>query len=573
MEDSPFIFELAGGTAGSVVASRLSENSQHNVLLLEAGPNNEGILELIVPGLHIQIPNTYDWNYTTVPQAMVNNRSFDYRRGFVLGGSSSVNSMLYTRGSKDDYDLWGRVSGDPKTWSWEALQKWILKSEKWTGPVGGRDPTGQYDPQYHGTDGPIRVSLTGSGPDDFDRRASRNTELQKEFVEKLDSNDGSPPGLCAYTIFLPDENIEKAFLKAWIQWTFGGGERNSAATGYLGSRTRARPNLSIVLNVHVKKVIPSTQDGKGSLEMRTVEIGSKSSNLTLRVTARKEAILSAGAFGTPHILLNSGIGEESHLNSVGVKTVHNLPDVGRGMSDHVSAIVTYTSNATTPAVDEEAALRQWQTNRTGPFAEWRQVGRRILWSKIPKSSPILSEYGDPASGPNSPHLEIPLGPAGPTMAVSVVLLTPYSRGTVKLASSNPFDDPLIDPGYLSHPFDIQALKEGIRVTKRWFDSPAWDGLITGFLGPDPDNATLSETVFQNALKESVGSFLHPVGTAAMSASSSAAGVVDHELKVKGVHGLRVVDASAIPYVPTAHTQAAVYVLAERAADIIESSWK
>ncbi|RXW16745.1 hypothetical protein EST38_g9110 [Candolleomyces aberdarensis] len=536
--------------------------------------SNERILELIVPGLHVQIPNTYDWNYTTVPQVMVNNRSIEYRRGFVLGGSSSVNTMVYTRGSRDDYDLWGRVSGDPKTWSWEALQKWILKSEKWTAPVGGRDPTGQYDPRYHGTDGPIRVSLTWSGPDDFDRRASRNTEIQKEFIEKLDSNDGEPAGLCAYyTVFLLDENLKEASLKAWTQWTFGGGERNSAATGYLGSRARGRPNLSIILNVHVKKVLPSTQDGKRRLDIRTVEIGSKSSNVTLRVTARKEVILSAGAFGTPHILLNSGIGEESHLDSVGVKMVHRLPDVGRGMSDHVCAMVTYTLNATTPSIDEEAALRQWQANRTGPLAEWREAGRRILWSKFPKSSPLLRQYGDPASGPHAPHIEIPFNAAGPTMAAFAVLLTPHSRGTVKLASSNPFDDPLIDPGYLSHPFDIQALTEGIRITKRWFDSPAWDGLITGFLGPDPDNATWSETAFQNALKESVGTFLHPVGTAAMSASSSAAGVVDHELKVKGVHGLRVVDASAIPYVPTAHTQAAVYVLAERAADIIKSSWK
>ena len=116
---------------------------------------------------------------------------------------------------------------------------------------------------------------------------------------------------------------------------------------------------------------------------------------------------------------------------------------------------------------------------------------------------------------------------------------------MKLASSNPFDDPLIDPGYLTHPFDIQAITEGIRITKRWFNSPAWDGLITGFLGPDPDNTTLSHTAFENALKESAASFLHPVGTAAMSASDSKSGVVDHELKVKGVHGLRVVDASAI----------------------------
>ncbi|KAJ2926554.1 hypothetical protein H1R20_g10544, partial [Candolleomyces eurysporus] len=421
--------------------------------------------------------------------------------------------MIYTRGSRSDYDSWGRMSGDMKTWSWDTLKPWILKHETWTPPVGGRDPTGQYDPRYHGAQGPLRVTLPWSDEDDFDRRVVRNAELQKEFEARLDMNDGTPTGL------------------SHCQFTFGGGERNSAATAYLGNSTRERPNLDIVVNVHVKRVIPTGEKAQGRLDIRTVEVGSRFSDTTAQVTAGKEVILSAGALGTPHILLNSGIGDKSDLDRVGVATIHHLPGVGKGLSDHVSVLVAWGMNGTVPQYDRDVALKQWMKDRTGPMSEWYELGKQFLWSRLPEKSPLLTKYGDPASGPLAPHIELPLGfPVENVNIGLIILLTPHSRGTVKLASSNPFDAPLLDPNYLSHPFDMEAMKEGIRIAKRWYSGPAWDGLLTGFLGPDPDNSSQSTSEFENAFKASVDQFGHPIGTAAMSPPGSKKGVVDNKLK-------------------------------------------
>ncbi|KAJ2926548.1 hypothetical protein H1R20_g10543, partial [Candolleomyces eurysporus] len=216
------------------------------------------------------------------------------------------------------------------------------------------------------------------------------------------------------------------------------------------------------------------------------------------------------------------------------------------MSDHVLATVAWGMNGTVPPIDRDAALEQWMKDRTGPMSEWYEVGKQILWSRLPENSPLLKRYGDPASGTLAPHIEIPLGfPVENINLGLIILLTPHSRGTVKLASSNPFDAPLLDPNYLSHPFDMEAIIEGIRIAKRWYTGPAWDGFLTGFLGPDPDNSTQPRGEFENAFKASVDGFLHPVGTAAMSPAGSKKGVVDSQLKVKGLNGLRVVDASAI----------------------------
>ncbi|KAJ2935554.1 hypothetical protein H1R20_g1538, partial [Candolleomyces eurysporus] len=193
-----------------------------------------------------------------------------------------------------------------------------------------------------------------------------------------------------------------------------------------------------------------------------------------------------------------------------------------------------------------------------------------MFARIPPDAPLFKEHRDPAAGPNSPHIEIILFSLGTRVQAAVGLLTPQSRGTVKIASNNPLDKPLIDLGYLTHPFDLLAIKEGARIAKRWCEGSAYEGYITGFLGPDPD--TLPEKEFDNALRSGAQTWWHPVGTASISPKGAKHGVLDPELKVKGVKGLRVVDASAIPYVPTAHTQAAVYVLAERASDIIKASW-
>ncbi|KAJ2935556.1 hypothetical protein H1R20_g1541, partial [Candolleomyces eurysporus] len=517
---------VGAGIGGSTVASRLSENPRFNVLLIEAGPTNEGVIEIAVPAFFTRINSTYSWGHVTTPQIGLNNRSLPFNQARVLGGSSSHNGMVYTRGSSDDFDLWGKVSED-RSWSWKTLFPYFLRNEKLVPPPGGRNASGQYDPQFH---------------------AIKNAEQSKEIKFNLDVNSGKPSGL------------------VWVQATIGNGERSSAAVGALGGQVKERPNLTILLNTHATRVLPSKESRQ--LDIRTVEIVSVSSGKKTTVTAKKELIVSGGAFETPHLLLNSGIGDKKELEDVNVTSIHHLPDVGKGLSDHLTFTVGWSANGVVRPVDTVAALEQWQTNRTGPFTE--AVGHQLLFARIPADAPLFKEHGDPAAGPNSPHIEISLSSGGTRVSAFVALLTPKSRGTVKIASNNPLDKPLIDLGYLTHPFDLLAFKEGARIAKRWYEGPAYEGYITGFLGPDPD--TLSERDFENAVKAGAGTWWHPVGTASISPKGAKHGVLDPELKVKGVKGLRVVDASAIPYVPTAHTQAAVYVLAERASDIIKAAW-
>ncbi|KAJ2913535.1 hypothetical protein MD484_g6879, partial [Candolleomyces efflorescens] len=538
---------VGGGVGGSVVASRLSENPRYNVLLVEAGPDNQGVTEIAVPAMFFGINSTYTWGHVTTPQAGLNNRSMPYTQGRVLGGSSSVNGMMYTRGSSDDFDLWGKVSGD-RSWSWKTLFPYFLRNEKLVPPPGGRNASGQYDPRYHGYRGPTTVSLPWGGPTDFDLLAIKNAEQSKEIKFNVEPNSGKPSGLI------------------WVQSTIGNGERCSAAVGFLGPKARERPNLTILLNTQATRVLPTKESRQ--LDIRTLEIASIASGKTTTVTAKKEVILSAGAFGTPHLLLNSGIGDKKELEAVKVKPIHHLPEVGKGLSDHLTFPVGWSANGVIRPVDYPAALAEWQTNRTGPLTE--AVGHQVMFARIPPDAPLFKEHRDPASGPNAPHLEITLASQGPQVGAYIVLLTPKSRGSVKIASNNPLDKPLIDLGFLTHPFDIEAIKEGVRVAKRWYDGPAYKDYITGFLGPDPD--TLPDDEFANSLKASAGTFWHPVGTASISPKEAKHGVLDPDLKVKGVKGLRVVDGSAIPYVPTAHTQASVYVLSERASDLIKDSW-
>ncbi|KAH6904191.1 aryl-alcohol oxidase [Coprinopsis sp. MPI-PUGE-AT-0042] len=555
---------VGGGTAGCVMANRLSENPLHNILLIEAGPNGEGVLNLSIPAYNGRFgPSEYDWGYKTVPQPGLNNRTDVVPRGFVLGGSSSINGMVYTRGSADDYNRWANLTGDAG-WAWDNLLPYFLKSEKWTLPADNHDIRGEYDPAFHSTEGIVGVSLPGY-PQAIDATLLEAAQ-EVGYPFDLDMNDGVSLGI------------------GWEQMTVANGTRSSSAFAYLASPYASRANLHVVVNHRATKLIQKEAlDYEGSTipDFRTVTFSEKDSTTSYNVTAAREVILSAGSIGTPQLLLLSGIGDAVELEDAGIQPTVDLPSVGKNLTEHptVSTIWNVT-RATVIDVSQnqtyqEEVLNEWQVNRTGPLTNF---GFSLFtWSRLPDAWPGWAQHGDPSSGSNSPHLEtLSLSPGGayplpgPIIVSAVVLLTPTSRGTVKLNTTDLLGDPLIDLGLLTSDFDIRALRQGIAEAKEIFSAQAWAGWGLELTGPLSE-ATSDEQV-DEAIRNLASNTYHPVSTAMMTPEDASYGVVNPDLRVKKVSGLRVVDASIMPHIPTGHTQAPVYAIAERAADIVKAHW-
>ncbi|KAF9561257.1 alcohol oxidase [Agrocybe pediades] len=486
-----FDFIIVGeGTAGSVLANRLTEIPYYQDLVIEAGPN-------IVPGLAVNLANSiFDWNFTTTPQAGLNGRSVEFQRGHVLGGSSSVNGMVYTRGSSSDYDRFARITGEP-SWSWNALQPYVRKHEGFVPPVDGRNPAGEFDSRFHGFLGPIHTTFAALlSPSINTRILAASRQLQADFSFNLDMNSGTPLG---------------------TEFTTGNNQQSP------------------------RRVL----------------------------TASKEVILSAGSIGTPHILLHSGIGDENELAKVGIHPVLHLPGVGKNLTDHplfvVGSVLNITDDAdfwgdlSTNATLEAEALQLWNKNKTGPLAVFRRFDQ-IVWARVAQF--ILPKGVDLSSGPNSAHYELALEGSATSTVPGSSIVSPASRGSVSLATNNPFDAPLIDPAYYSAAVDLAIAKESIRAFFRFVAAPVWKDVLVGPRPPlvnNPSNAFL-----EDFLQNTSSSNAHAIGMAEMSPVDASWGVVNPDL-LKKARGLR-------PFVPCAHTQASVYIIAERAADIVKAAW-
>lgn len=558
---------VGGGACGSVVANRLTEDPHVKVIVLEAGPSHEGVLETQVPFLapDLSWPSPYEWNYTTSPQPGLGGRSIGYPRGHILGGSTTTNWLIYTRGSSEDFDRYAQETGD-SGWSWEQILPYFKKSERWTTPADNHDTDGQFDPAVHEYHGKVAVSLPGFQTPIVGKVIEAVHQLGGDFKFNLDHNSGSPLGV------------------GRVQVTVDGHIRSSASTAYLSPKYMKRKNLWVVVNAQVSRVVKN--DILDSAAFRTVEFRQRYGGPLKTLTATKEVILSAGSIGTPHILLNSGIGDAKSLETIGVKSLVDLHDVGKNLSDHtvvgnawlMNRIDTF-ANITEDAQVSMDGLTQWQELKTGPY-----VNALVDFIGFVRLQESLVPKPDPAAGPHSPHYEFAVSnriPRAPGFVVPpgnlnflvlpTVLVSPTSRGSVKLRSNNSFDTPSIDPALLKTDFDKHAMREAVKGALRFVAAPAWSQHIIGPVGGL--EAATNDDGLDAYITATANTLFHPVGTASMSPRGAKYGVTDPDLRVKNVDGLRIVDISVLPYVPSAHTQAAAYAIAERASDLIKDFYR
>ncbi|KAJ7822434.1 aryl-alcohol-oxidase from pleurotus Eryingii [Mycena leptocephala] len=511
-----------GGTAGSVVANRLTENPKFSVLVVEAGPTNEGVVDSQAPFLvgEMMRQPIWSWNYTTTPQNGLNGRASPYARAHILGGCSSHNGMFYTRGSRDDFDRYAALTDDVG-WSWNRLLPYFFKNELWSPPADGHDTRGQFDPRVHGTHGLMSVSLAGFSYPASERIIQTTAERPDAFPFNLDMNSGNPLGV------------------GWLQETIGGGERSSAATAYLSPRFQQRPNLHILLNSRVLRLLDDTSTA--GVAFHGVEFSLDPSAPPSTVTARKEIILSAGAIGTPSILQHSGVGSATILRGLGLPTLLDLPSVGGNASDHpvLSATWAVSDNETTESVQQNAtrfaeAFAEWNATKTGPS---RRPAQRT-------------------SGPTSPHIELMfytqagsfggLMPGGHFFSIGVAAVSPASRGSVTINSTDPLAAPLIDPGLLLNALDVVTLREGIKLAREFVTAPAWTDT---FLTPSARSRTQLGRGLGGSRARDGGIGITHCRHCGDVCTQCGVWVVNPDLRVKGAIGLRIIDASVLRLSP------------------------
>jgi len=513
---------VGAGSAGCVLANRLSADGD-SVLLLEAG-NPDEQREIGMPAAYSELfKSEVDWEYYTEPQPELNGRECYWPRGKTLGGSSSINAMIYARGQSADYDHWADLGNDG--WGYEDVLEYFKRAEH-----NERGPS-----EYHGTGGPRNVA---------DQQAPN--ELTEAFIEagaaaglphNDDFNAGNQSGVGLYQVTQKD------------------GERHSAADAYL-KPVLDRPNLTATTGAQVTEV---RFDGREAVGVEYVQDGSGSPET---VAANEDVILSAGAINSPQLLMLSGVGPAEHLAAHDISVVHDLPGVGQNLQDHLQVKINY---ACEKPVSLEGADSLWN------ILKYLLLNRGPLTSNVAEAGGFTSV----TQGTERPEIQFHFGPSysvnhgfdnpdGHGFWLGALCLRPESRGRITLQSADPFDDPAVDPQYLTEQADVEVLLEGLKLIREILQAEPFDEYRGEEVSPGADVQSEAELI--EHIRETAASLYHPVGTCKMGDDEMA--VVDDRLRVHGVDGLRVVDASIMPSITSGNTDAPTTMIAERAADSI-----
>jgi choline dehydrogenase-like flavoprotein len=522
---------IGGGSAGCVLAARLSEDPAVSVGLLEAGPVDKSVLIHCPAGLAVLAKNGQaNWAFETVPQAGLNGRRGYQPRGKVLGGSSSVNAMIYIRGQREDYDAWAAQGN--AGWGWDDVLPYFKRAEH---NERGADA-------WHGTGGPLNV---------MDLRSPHR--FGPIFVQAANE---------AGYASNPDFNGERQEGVGVYQVTHKNGERFSAAKGYL-TPNLARPNLTVLTGAHTTRIV--VEGG------RAVGVEARIDGAPRRLRARREVLLAAGALQSPQILMLSGIGPAAHLRERGVAVACDLPGVGRNLHDHVDVVQVLDA----PHLKDLFGLSfTGVVNLVKGIFEWRKLRRGLLTTNFGEAGGFIRSRPEEERPDLQFHFVI--GKLvdhgrktvfGHGYSCHVCLLRPKSRGSVTLASSDPLAAPAIDPNFLAERDDVERLVRGFKIMRRILAQPALAKHGARELAASA--GAQSDAEIEAFIRSHADTIYHPVGTCRM--GSGPLDVVDAELRVRGVQGLRVVDASIMPQVVSGNTNAPTIMIAEKAADLIKTA--
>lgn len=525
---------IGAGSAGCVLANRLSADPSNRVCLVEAGGSDKnpfiytplGVVAALAGGL-------FNWKYNTPKQKSMNNREIYCPRGKVLGGSSSINAMLYIRGQKEDYDRW--ASAGNQGWSYKEVLPYFKKSQH---QERGGDA-------YHGVEGPLNVAeIRSKHPIG---QAFINAALEQGEKLTNDFNGADQEGV------------------GWYQTTQKNGQRCSAAAAYLHPVLKQRRNLTVITKAQTTRVI---LEGKRAVGVEILQNGQRK-----QLRASKEVILSSGAFGSPQILLLSGIGPKDKLQPHGIEQLHDLPGVGENLQEHVDVLV----------VAKDKTATSWAPLR--PLSFLRSAGEilRYLFKRRGMFASTIAEAGGfikVDDNADTPDVQLHASPLAMDdhgrhipyywrygLSAHVCVLRPKSRGRLALANAEPTADPLIDLNMLSHPDDTALLVKAVRRVREIMRSPAMSTYTGNEMSPGNDRET--DTELEAFVRNKANHVYHPVGTCKMGNDNMA--VVDEKLRVRGLQGLRVVDASIMPTLISGNTNAPTMMMGEKAADMILQS--